>query len=248
VGARLCSRGARRVSGGARSRSCHRRNRLSSVPFRTSKHPDYVEARRIDERDAKREAIELDGRARINDDLDERRERWRRRCGLSSVIIMRHTLQLVRRSRFAVPASLEHCEKLVDVLLARKQLSLPPRTRADIHRLLHLTYPVTLPAAGLRSDALACLLWETSWRGMSTVKQTSIPALHVQTLTVKWWASMPEWLRFGSAAHLLRVRSCCVDNLFRFWQCVVERMKDHRIYSGKAYPSRLDLPVVKRNA
>jgi hypothetical protein len=28
-------------------------------------------------------------------------------------------------------------------LLARKQLTLPPRTRADIQRLLYLTYPVT---------------------------------------------------------------------------------------------------------
>ena len=37
------------------------------------KQPDYVEARRIDERDAKREAIELDDRAHIIDDLDERR-------------------------------------------------------------------------------------------------------------------------------------------------------------------------------
>jgi hypothetical protein len=128
----------------------------------------------------------------------------------------------VRRSKFAVPASLEHCENLVNLLLARKQLTLPPRTRADIQRLLYLTYPVTLPAAGLRADALAYSLWETRWRGVGTVQQMSIPALHVQTLTVKWWVSLPEWLRFGSAAHLLRVLSSCVDNLFRFWQCVVE--------------------------
>jgi hypothetical protein len=192
--------------------------------------PDYVEARRIDERDAKREAIELDERARIIDDLDERRDGWRRRCRLSRVIMMRHTLQPVRRSRFAVPARLEHCENLVNVLLARKQFTLPPRTRADIQRLLHWTYPVTLPAAGIRSDALACLLWETSWRGMSTVQQTSVPALHVQTLTMKWWVSLPEWLRFGSAASLLRVLSSSVDNLFRFWQCVVERMKPYEFY------------------
>jgi hypothetical protein len=83
---------------------------------------------------------------------------------------------------------------------------------------------------GFRSDALAFLLWETSWRGMSTVRQTSIPALHVQTLTVKWWVSLPEWLRFGSAASLLRVLSSCVENLFRFWQCVVERMKPYEFY------------------
>jgi hypothetical protein len=152
---------------------------------RRVKHPDYVEARRIDERDAKREAIELDQRARRMDDLEERRDRWRQRCRLSCAIIMRHTLQPARRSRFAVPARLEHCENLVNVLLARKQFTLSPRTRADIQRLLHLTYPVTLPAASLRSDALAFLLWETSWRGMSTVQQTSMPALHVQTLTVK---------------------------------------------------------------
>jgi hypothetical protein len=35
-----------------------------------------------------------------------------------------------------------------------------------------------------------------------------------------------------SARHLgeLRVLSSCVDNLFRFWQCVVERMKPHEFY------------------
>ncbi len=143
---------------------------------------------------------------------------------------MRHTLQPARRSKFSVPASLDHCENLVNVLLARKQLTLPARTRSDIQRLFHWTYPVTLPAAGIRSDALAFLLWETSWRGMSTVRQTSIPALHVQTLTVKWWLSQPEWLRFGSAACLLRVLSSCVDSLFRFWQCVVERMKPYEFY------------------
>jgi hypothetical protein len=93
---------------------------------RRGRHPEYVEARRVDERDAKREAIELDDRARIIDDLDERRERWRQRCRLSRVIVMPHTLHPVRRSKFAVPASLEHCENLVNVLLARKQLTLPP--------------------------------------------------------------------------------------------------------------------------
>jgi hypothetical protein len=65
---------------------------------------------------------------------------------------------------------------------------------------------------------------------MSTVQQTSRPALHVQTLTVKWWISLPEWVRFGSAAHLLRVLSSCVNNLFRFWQCVVARMKPYDFY------------------
>jgi hypothetical protein len=194
------------------------------------KHPDYVEARGIDESDARREAIELDERARIIDDLEERRDRWRQRCRLSRVIMMRHTLKPVRRSRFAIPAKLEHCENLVNVLLPRKHFTLSPSTRADIQRLLHWTYPVTLPAAGIRADALAFLLWETSWRGMSTVQQTSIPALHVQTLTVKWWVSLPEWLRFGSAASLLRVLSSCVENLLRFWQSVVERMKPYEFY------------------
>jgi len=40
--------------------------------------------------------------------------------------------------------------------------------------------------------ALVFSLWETSWRGMSTVRQTSGPVLHVQTLSVKWWVSLPE--------------------------------------------------------
>jgi hypothetical protein len=72
---------------------------------RRVQHPDYVESRRIDERDAKRESIELDERARIINDLDERRDRWRQRCRLSRVITMRHTLQPVRRSKFARTAT-----------------------------------------------------------------------------------------------------------------------------------------------
>jgi hypothetical protein len=197
---------------------------------RRVKTPDYIEARRIDERDSKRGAVELDDRGRIIDDLEERRARWRQRCRLSRVIMMRHTLQPIRRSKFAIPARLEHCESLVNVLLARNLLALPLRTRADIKRLLHWSYPVTLPAARLRSDALAYLLWEASWRGMSTVQQTSKPALHVQTLTVRWWVSLPEWMRFGSAAHLLRVLSSCVDSLLRFWKSVVQRMKPYNFY------------------
>ena len=42
---------------------------IDLLAARRVKHPDYVEARRIDERDAKREAIELDKRAVIIDHL-----------------------------------------------------------------------------------------------------------------------------------------------------------------------------------
>jgi hypothetical protein len=55
---------------------------------RRPKAPDYVEARRIDERDANREPIELDGRGRIIHDFEARRNRWRQRCRLSRIITM----------------------------------------------------------------------------------------------------------------------------------------------------------------
>jgi hypothetical protein len=41
---------------------------------------------------------------------------------------------------------------------------------------------------------------------------------------------VPEWLRFGSAPSLLRVLSSCVENLLRFSQSVVKRMKPYEFY------------------
>jgi hypothetical protein len=54
--------------------------------------------------------------------------------------------------------------------------------------------------------------------------------LHTQTLTVKWWTSTPESLRFGPSEYLLRALSECARNLDRFWQSVVGRMKPYGSY------------------
>ena len=42
-----------------------------------------AEARRLNELDAQREPIQLDEEGPVIDDLEERRKRWRRWCGLS---------------------------------------------------------------------------------------------------------------------------------------------------------------------
>jgi hypothetical protein len=55
-----------------------------------------------------------------------------------------------------------------EMLMRRKRLSLPTRARVDSQRLLELAYPVTLAAAAASSHAVTWLLWEASWRGMST--------------------------------------------------------------------------------
>ena len=73
-------------------------------------------------------------------------------------------------------------------------------------------------------------MWEASWRGMSTALQVASPPLHAQTLTVKWWTSTPESLRFGPSEYLLRALSQCAKNLDRFWQSVVGRMQPYGSY------------------
>jgi hypothetical protein len=191
----------------------------------------FAEARRLNQLDAKRGAIELDDHRAIIDDVEQRRMRWRRWCGLSKVIVMRSSEQPVpRQNPMARPASLETCENLIEMLLRRKRLSLPTRARADSKRLLDLGHPATLPAAAANPLAVTWLLWEASWRGMSTGLQVARPPLHVQTLTVKWWTSTPELLRFGPSQYLLRALSECATNLDLFWQSVVERMKRYGFY------------------
>jgi non-ribosomal peptide synthetase component F len=54
--------------------------------------------------------------------------------------------------------------------------------------------------------------------------------LHAPTLLLKWWASMPASLCFGPAGNLLCVLGNCVERLYRFWRCVVERMRSSGWY------------------
>ncbi len=185
----------------------------------------------MNEHDAQREPIQLDEEGAVIDDLEKRRKRWRRWCGLSKVIVMQSAEPAVPgQSKMAPPASLQNCENLIEMLLRRRRLSLPPRVRANSKRLLKLRHPATLPTTTAHSDAVAWLLWEASWRGMSTGQQVSEPPLHVQTLTMKWWTSTPAALRFGPAEYLLRALSGGASNLDQFWQSVVERMKRYGFY------------------
>jgi hypothetical protein len=201
------------------------------MPILKIREEYLAETRRLNGLDAKRGAIELDDDGAVIDDLEQRRRRWRRWCGLSKVIIMRGPEDRVpSQSKIARPASLDNRENLIEMLLRRKRLSLPARARVDSQRLLELTYPATLPTTAASSHAVTWLLWEASWRGMSTDLQVGRQPLHVQTLTVKWWTSAPEPLRIGSSEYLLHALSGCATNLDRFWQSVVERMKRYGFY------------------
>jgi hypothetical protein len=56
------------------------------------------------------------------------------------------------------------------------------------------------------------------------------PPAHIQTLTWKWWTSVPEGLRIGSADRLLESLKERVGNLYRFWECVARRMVIYEFY------------------
>ncbi len=201
------------------------------IPLPKIREEDLAEARRLNGLDAKRGAVELDDDGAVIDDLEERRRRWRRWCGLSKVIVMRSSEKSVpSQSKMAQPASLDTCENLIEMLLRRRQLSLPSRARAYSKRLLELGHPATLPAAKAHPQAVTWLLWEACWRGMSTGRQVAARPLHAQTLTVKWWTSTPELLRFGPSEYLLRALSEYARNLDQFWQSVVGRMKPYGFY------------------
>jgi hypothetical protein len=201
------------------------------IPIPKIREEDLVEARRLNERDAKRGAVELDDKGAVIDDLEDRRDRWRRWCGLSKVVCMRSVDQSGHGERkMGSPASLDTCENLIQMLLRRRQFSLPDRARNYRKRLLDFGHPATLPAAKAYPEVISGLMWEACWRGMSTGLQVASPPLHTQTLTVKWWTSTPESLRFGPSEYLLRALSECARNLDRFWQSVVGRMKPYGSY------------------
>jgi len=201
------------------------------IPVPKIREEDLAEARRLNQLDAKRGAVELDEKGAIIDDLEDRRDRWRRWCGLSKIICMRSVDQFVPGERkMGAPASLDTCENLIEMLLRRRQLSLPDRARNYGKRLLEFGHPATLPAAKAYPQVVSWLLWEACWRGMSTALQVASPRLHAQTLTVKWWTNTPEWLRFGPSETLLRALGQCARNLDRFWQSVVGRMKPFGSY------------------
>lgn len=201
------------------------------IPIPKIREEDLAEARRLYERDAKRGAVELDEKGAIIDDLEDRRDRWRRWCGLSKVVCIRSVGQFgLGERKMGAPASLDNCENLIEMLLRRRQLSLSDRARNYRKRLLEFGHPATLPAAKAYPQVISGLMWEACWRGMSTALQVASPPLHTQTLTVKWWTSTPESLRFGPSEYLLRALSECARNLDRFWQSVVGRMKPYGSY------------------
>ena len=137
---------------------------------------------------------------------------------------------LVSASGMGTPASIDTCENLIQMLLRRRQSSLSDRAGNYRKLLLELGHPVTLRDAKAYPEAISGIMWEASWRGMSTALQVASPPLHVQTLTLKWWTSTPASLRFGPSEYLLRALNECATNLDRFWQSIVGRMKPYGFY------------------
>jgi len=129
-----------------------------------------------------------------------------------------------------VAASVESCEKLVTRQLRRQLQSLPRRAREDIKPLLELARPTTIPVKAISPLAVAWLLSETNWRGLSTLRQVTKPPAHIQTLAWRWWTSVPEGLRIGPADPLLESLRERVTNLYRFWECVARRMVIYKFY------------------
>jgi hypothetical protein len=118
------------------------------IPIPKIREKDLVEARRLNQLDSKRGAIELDAKGAVIDDLEDRRDRWRRWCGLSKIIRMRSVDQSALGERkVGAPASLDTCENLIEMLLRRMQFSLSVRARNYRKRLLDFGHPATLPAA-----------------------------------------------------------------------------------------------------
>jgi hypothetical protein len=194
------------------------------------KHIDFAEARRIDEIDASRPAIELDRDGEIVDDLEERRRRWRRRCGLSKVLLISNASLRSDQLGVNVAASVESCEKLVTRQLRRQLQLLPRRAREDIKALLELAQPTTIPAKSINPLAVAWIFSEANWRGLSTPRQVATPSAHIQTLTWKWWTSVADGLRIGPADRLLESLKERVGNIYRFWECVARRMVIYEFY------------------
>src|ERR1700730_16521194 len=102
------------------------------IPMPKIREEDLAEARRLNGLDAKRRAIELDDDGAVINDLEERRRRWGRWCGLSKVIVMRSSEKSgPSQIKMARRASLDTCKNLIEMLLRRKRLSLPACARAD---------------------------------------------------------------------------------------------------------------------
>ena len=91
------------------------------IPVPKIREEDLAEARRLNQLDAKRGAVELDAKGAVTDDLEDRRDRWRRWCGLSKIIWMRSVDQFVPGERkMGAPASLDTRENLIQMLLRRR--------------------------------------------------------------------------------------------------------------------------------
>ena len=162
--------------------------------------------------------------------LERKRSRWRARCGVAQVIVVRIKLLSVAHANVAESDSLSDCERLLKLLLRRKRRALPVQARHDIHRLLNDGATTEVPTSALGLDAATWLLWAMSWRGISSPRQLFAEALHPPTLLITWWSKMPALLRFGPPGPLLRALCVAAEKTYRFWLSVTSRMRAMRIY------------------
>src|ERR1700678_437855 len=82
------------------------------------------------------------------------------------------------------PASLDTCENLIQMLLRRRQFSLPDRARNYRKRLLDFGHPATLPAAKAYPEVISGLMWEACCPGMSTRGEVASPPINTKTIPV----------------------------------------------------------------
>jgi hypothetical protein len=144
------------------------------------------------------------------------------RVPLGPWIEIRHPVPPVMQASLA-PASLHDCEQFLKLLLRRRANSLGHPQRAELRRFLRT--PASSSIATLSPAAATWLLWAMNWRGVSTARQLVSPSLHVPTLLVQWWTSLPTTLCLGPASQLLRVLADCAARSYRIWTRVVKRMR-----------------------
>jgi hypothetical protein len=150
----------------------------------------------------------------------------RARVPLGPWVELGHPVPSATLGNDAVPASLQDCDQFLKLLMRRKADSLGRRERTELRRVLHTTGLAPSSISTLSPETATWLLWAMSWRGVSTPRQLASPPLHVPTLVVQWWTSMPGTLSFGPAGPLLRVLADCAARLYQLWGRMVARSRN----------------------
>lgn len=195
------------------------------IPPSPRKLVDFAAARRIDERDAHREPIVLDDHGNIIDDLEERRRRWRRRCGPSKVLVVTSASTTLIHPQLTVSASLQSCERVVSRLFWQKvAVRGYARKASAAFRLLVPGYGTVASAQPGRCRFVAVGV-ELAWTKHVSADPIAAIARTNPNGEVVDERSRRLAFRFGRRASPCTPR--VATNVYRFWQCVVERMRQY---------------------